>query len=232
MADTVLITGASRGIGLEFARQYASDGWRVHACCRAPGKAGELQEISESSNGRVAVHALDVTDAGAVQALASELDGENIDVLVNNAGVYGPERQPFGDIDDKEWMRVLRVNTVAPLKVSEAFVEHVARSRRKTVAVLSSLMGSIADNGSGGYYIYRSSKAAVNIVVKSMAVDLKSRGILAVVLHPGWVRTDMGGPSATTSPEESVIGMRKVLDGLTPADSGRFFDFHGEALPW
>jgi NAD(P)-dependent dehydrogenase (short-subunit alcohol dehydrogenase family) len=232
MADTVLITGASRGIGLEFAKQYASDGWRVHACCRTPGNAGELQQISESSNGRVDVHALDVTDAGAIRALASELDGESIDVLINNAGVYGPERQPFGSIDEIEWMHVLRVNTVAPLKVSEAFVEQVARSRRKTIAVVSSLMGSIADNGSGGYYIYRSSKAAANIVAKSMAVDLKARGIVAVVLHPGWVQTDMGGPSATTSPEESVSGMRKVLDGLTPADGGRFYDYTGEALPW
>jgi len=232
MANMVLITGANRGIGLELAKQYASDGWRVHACCRTPGRAEALQKLSESSNGSVAVHPLDVTNTAAIQELARKLDRESIDVLINNAGVYGPERQPFGDIDEKEWMHVLRVNAIAPLKVSEAFVGHVARSRRKTIAVVSSLMGSITDNGSGGYYIYRSSKAAANIVTRSMAVDLKARGIIAVVLHPGWVRTDMGGPSATTSPAESVSGMRKVLDGLTPADSGRFFDYHGDALPW
>ncbi len=232
MADTVLITGASRGIGLEFARQYAADGWRVHACCREPGKADGLKQIADASDDRVAVHRLDVTDPAAIRTLARELGSGSIDVLVNNAGVYGPERQPFGDMDESEWMRVLQVNTIAPLKVSEALVEHVASSRRKTIAVVSSLMGSIDDNGSGGYYIYRSSKAAANIVTKSMAVDLRSRGILAVVLHPGWVRTDMGGPSATTSPEESVAGMRKVLGALTPADSGRFFDYRGHALPW
>ncbi len=232
MADTVMITGANRGIGLEFARQYSADGWRVHACCREPGRAEQLNRMARASDGRVTVHRLDVTDASAARALASELDDESIDVLINNAGVYGPERQPFGDINETEWVDVLRVNAIAPLKVSEAFVEHVARSRRKTIAVVSSLMGSIADNGSGGYYIYRSSKAAANIVTKSMAVDLKPRGIVAVVLHPGWVRTDMGGPSATTSPEQSVSGLRKVLDRLTPADSGRFYDYTGEALPW
>jgi len=146
------------------------------------------------------------------------------------AGVMGSKR--FGATDYAEWNRVLAVNLLAPMKMAEAFVEHVASSEQKKIVTLTSVMGSIRDNTSGGYYVYRSSKAAANAVMKSMAVDLKARGIIAVPMHPGWVRTDMGGPSAPVETADSAAGMRKVIESLTLSDSGRFLHFQGKELPW
>ena len=228
---TTLITGASRGIGLELCRQYAADGWTVHACCRRPDEAAELRRLSEAG-GRVILHELDVTDGRQIDAVAASLDGAPIDLLVNNAGVYGKPDGGFGAIDDRVWLYTLKVNTLAPLHVSEALAGNVAKSERRIIAVMTSRMGSIDDNTSGGSYIYRSSKAAVNMVVRSMAVDLARRGITAVVLHPGWVRTDMGGASAPLPVEQSVSGLRRVLAGLRPEDSGRFFAWDGAEVPW
>ena len=232
MADTVLITGASRGLGLEFVRQYAKDGWRVHACARDPKSSSALQGLASAHRGEVRLHALDVADWKAVAALARGLKGEPLDVLLNNAGIYGSRTEPLGKVDADSWIEVLRTNAIAPLKMAEAFVENVAGGRRKVIATVSSLMGSIADNSSGGYYPYRTSKAAVNMVMKSLAVDLKPRGIISVALNPGWVRTDMGGATAPLGVERSVRGMRKVLDGLTRKQSGKFFHYNGEELPW
>jgi len=232
MKGVVLVTGASRGIGLEFARQFSGDGWRVHACCRNADRADALSRLAAKAGGLVSVHALDVTQPDRARTLAAELGSEAVDMLINNAGVYGRDADSFGAVDADAWLEALRVNTIAPLKVSEAFADHVARSRRRVIATITSLMGSLADNTSGGHYAYRTSKAAVNMVARSMAVDLRRRGITVVVLNPGWVRTDMGGPSAPTSVEESVAGMRWVLEGLTLRDSGSFIDFDGEPLPW
>lgn len=225
---TVLITGANRGLGLEFARQYAADGWRVIATCRNPAGARELADLG----GAVDVHALDVTDHGRIQALAKTLKRDAIDVLINGAGIYGPRPAPLGGVNYAAWGEVFRVNAMAPLTVSEGFDDHVARSDLKRIVTITSRMGSIADNDSGGSYIYRSSKAAVNAVMKSLSVDLRPRGITVVVIHPGWVKTDMGGPSALIDPEESVSAMRKVIAGLTMEDSGRFFNYDGPGIPW
>ncbi len=224
---TVLMTGANRGLGLEFARSYATDGWRVHACCRHPEKAKALKAVE----GDLEVHKLDVTDGLRVAGLARELADDAIDVLLNNAGVYGP-RSGFGETDFDDWLDVLKINTIAPLRMAERFVEHVARSERKLIVSISSGMGSIAMNDAGGHYPYRASKAALNMVVKGLSADLAARGIIAVALSPGWVQTDMGGSSAELTPEESVAGMRAVIDGLTPADSGRFLNYQGEDRPW
>ncbi len=224
---TVLMTGANRGLGLEFARSYATDGWRVHACCRHPEKAKALKAVE----GDLVVHKLDVTDGLRVAGLARELADDAIDVLLNNAGVYGP-RSGFGETDFDDWLDVLKINTIAPLRMAERFVEHVARSERKLIVSISSGMGSIAMNDAGGHYPYRASKAALNMVVKGLSADLAARGIIAVALSPGWVQTDMGGSSAELTPEESVAGMRAVIDGLTPADSGRFLNYQGEDRPW
>ncbi len=229
---TTLITGTSRGIGLELTRQYAKDGWTVHACCRKPSDASALASLAAASEGRVHVHALDVTDGAQVRDLARRLSGESIDILINNAGVYGKPDGGFGAVDDKVWLYTLKVNTMAPLHVSEAFVDQVARSERRIIAVMTSKMGSIDDNTSGGHYIYRSSKAAVNIVARSMAIDLRDRGITALVIHPGWVRTDMGGPSAPLTVEQSVTGLRKVLDRVGPDDSGTFLAWDGSGIAW
>ncbi len=224
---TVLITGAGRGLGLEFAKQYADEGWTVHAACREPEAAAGLRGLG----GGVRLARMDVTSAEQVAELADDLRGEAIDLLLNNAGIYGPREYPLGQIDYAAWAEVLRVNTLAPLRVAAAFAEHVAASGQKRMAFVSSRMGSIEQN-SGGGYIYRSSKAALNAAVKSLAIDLAPRGVTAVVIHPGWVRTDMGGPGATIAPAESVAGMRRVFAGLTPDDGGRFFDYDGSSLPW
>ncbi len=229
---TVLVTGANRGLGLEFVRQYAADGWRVFAACRAPHAAKELKMLAAGSDGRIRVQPLDVTDAASVEQAAAALGGEAIDLLLNNAGVGGPPKQRLGSLDYAAWSRVLEVNTLGPMRVIEALLENVARSQRKLIVTITSGMGSIADNTSGGSYAYRSSKAAVNIVMKSLAVDLTPRGITCVVLNPGWVRTDLGGPRGTLSPAESVTAVRSVIASLGPQDSGSFLNYDGKPFPW
>ena len=181
---SVLITGANRGIGLEFARQYLADGWQVYAACRDPTSASELRRLAQASDHNLRVLALDVTNPETVKAVAAELDGQAIDLLLNNAGVGGPRGQTVGNIDYKAWAKVLDVNTMGPMRVSEAFVDHVARSERKLIVTLTSGMGSIADNTSGGSIAYRSSKAAVNMVMRSLAIDLAPRGVTCVVVNP------------------------------------------------
>ena len=228
---TVLITGANRGIGLAFVRAFSSSGWRVHACCRNPDEAGDLNALSQDSADAVKVHRLDVTDGTRIADLAREMADEAIDVLLNNAGVMA-SRTGFGETDFDGWLPVFAANTLGPVRMAEGFVENVARSQRKLIVNISSAMGSVGDNVSGGSMIYRSSKAALNMVSKSLAVDLASRGITVIVFHPGWVQTDMGGPSATVTPKDSVAGMRAVIDRITPSDSGRFFRFDGSEIPW
>ena len=227
-----LITGASQGIGLEMTRQYSLEqDWRVLACPRNPDTATDLAAVAAASQGRVTVHRLDVTDAGHIRSLAGSLSGSPIDLLVNNAGAYGPRDDGFGNVPEKEWLEVFRVNTIAPLKIVEAFAENVAGSDRKLIVTITSKMGSMADD-TGDYYIYRSSKAAVNRVMKNVAIDLKGRGVTCVLLHPGWVRTGMGGDQAPLGVEESVRGLRSVIARITPADTGKFFAHDGAELAW
>lgn len=225
---SVLITGASRGIGLEFARQYAADGWRVHAACRDPDGARDLAGLA----GEVSRHRLDVTDPAEVEALARALGDTPIDLLINNAGIYGPRDLPFDGLDYEIWAQVLATNTLAPMRVVAGFVDHVAASDQKKIVTISSNAGSIANNTTGGSYLYRSSKAALNAAMKSLAVDLANRGIVACVLHPGWVRTDMGGPGAPVGMTESIAGMRQVIARLDAGTSGHFFNYDGTELPW
>jgi NAD(P)-dependent dehydrogenase (short-subunit alcohol dehydrogenase family) len=189
---SALITGANRGLGLEFARQYLDDGWQVYAACRDPKSASELRRLADASDHKLRVIALDVTNSTSVKAAAAELEGRAIDVLINNAGVGGPRGQSIGNIDYETWAHVLDVNTLGPMRVAEAFVDNVAQSERKLIVTITSGMGSIGDNTSGGAFAYRSSKAAVNMVMHSLAIDLAPRGITCVVINPGWVRTDMG----------------------------------------
>jgi NAD(P)-dependent dehydrogenase (short-subunit alcohol dehydrogenase family) len=229
---SALITGANRGLGLEFARQYLADGWQVYATCRHPGSSSELQHMAEASDHKLRIMALDVTDSETVKAAAAELDGQAIDLLLNNAGVGGARGQTIGNIDYAAWAKVLDVNTMGPLRVAEAFVDHVARSERKLIVTLTSGMGSIADNTSGGSIVYRSSKAAVNMVMCSLAIDLAPRGITCVVVNPGWVRTEMGGPNATLEPSESISRLRRLIATLGPEQSGKFFNHTGHEYPW
>jgi len=228
----ILITGASRGIGLEMVRYGMAKGWEVLACCRHPQQADKLLSMAKLSNGRVSVYVVDMLELATVQALAYELRNEAIDMLINSAGVYGSERNSFGQVDAQDWVETLKVNTIAPLKMSEAFIEQLCMGNNKVIACLGSKMGSMDDNTSGGSYIYRSSKAALNAVVKSMSVDLADKKIKCVVLHPGWVKTDMGGPNAEITTKESVSKIFDTLLSLKMEDSGRFIDIDGTDIAW
>ena len=230
---TTLITGANRGIGLEFCRQYAAGGWRVLACCRYPEKADELNKLAAQYPEQVKIHALDVADLVQIDRLAQVLADESIDLLINNAGIYPDSNKGgFGQTNYSEWIQAFRINAMAPLKMAETFAAQVSRSEQKTIVTMTSKMGSIADNSGGGSYLYRSSKAAVNMVVKTLAIDLKPVGITAVLFHPGWVKTDMGGPNALISAEQSVSGIRRVIARLKISDSGKFMGYDGQEIPW
>lgn len=224
---TALITGANRGIGLAFCGHYAAQGWRVFATCRDRDAAAELAVIA----GDVTILEMDVADPGSVAAAAARIGDAPIDLLINNAGIYGSPGQDFGAVDLDGWAHAFRVNTMGPLIVTQAFQDNVARSDRRLVACLTSRMGSISDGG-GGYIQYRSSKAALNMTARSMALDLAVRRVAVVLFHPGWVRTAMGGGSAPLSPRDSVAGMAGVMDGLSMADSGKFFNYDGSEIPW
>ena len=228
----VLITGANRGLGLEFARQYLADGWQVFASCRDPASASELQRLAKAGSGKLTVVSMDVTDAESVHKAATQLDGVAIDLVINSAGIIGVSGQRAGNVDYASWAHVLDVNTMGPLRVLEAFIDHIARSKRKLVVTITSGMGSIGDNTSGGSIAYRSSKAAVNMVMRSAAIDLAPRRISCVVINPGWVKTDMGGPSATLTPQESVTALRRLIETLGLNNSGKFYHYDGSEYPW
>ncbi len=223
---TILITGTNRGIGLELTRQYAAEGWHVIACCRNPDAAAELQKI----DGNVERHALDVTDDAAIKRLAHDLAGRPIDILLNNAGAIG-ERENFGQTGTADWLRLFHINCIAPFHMLEAFQAHLAAGMQKKAVSISTRMASMGDNPSGGSYGYRTSKAALNMAMVTAAADLRGRLILAVI-HPGWVQTDMGGTSAPVKVRDSVAGIRRVIAGLKPADSGHFFNYDGSSIPW
>ncbi len=238
---TVLITGAGRGLGLELVRQYAAEGWTVFACARVPGKAVSLEALAAAAGGQIELHALDLDDHATIDALAARLARRPIDVLLNSAGVmgrgdFGVEGLAFGRFgasDFADWGQVFRVNVMGPMKMAEAFVEHVAASSQKKIVALSSIIGSIAGNRAGSLYAYRASKAALNAVMRSLSIDLqKSHGILVAPIHPGWVRTDMGGPRADLDAPESVRGIRSVIAGLDAGRVGRFWMHDGSELPW
>lgn len=225
----VLITGSNRGIGLEFVKQYAADGWRVLACCRDPQQAAELK-ILAAANTRIKILPLDVADFAQIEALAKQLKHEKIDLLINNAGIFPDPSAGMTHTDN--WLAAFKVNSMAPLKMAEAFSPHLAASQLKKIATLTSKMGSIDDNSSGGSYIYRSSKAAGNMVMKSLSIDLQPKGIAVVTLHPGWVKTAMGGANAAVDTNASVAGMRQVIADLSLSNSGQFMAYDGKVINW
>ena len=224
--STVLITGVNRGIGLELLKQYAAAGWTVIGTVR------DLASELAGSHDAVSLHVLDVTDTAAVNALAEQLAGTAIDVLILNAGVMGDRSVNLGGLDAGDFLRVLEVNVVAPVMCAQAFVSHVAASERRIMVGIGSFLGSVASNTDGGLYSYRASKSGIHAVMRSLSVDLRDQGVIALPMHPGWVQTDMGGPDATITTEQCVTGMRKVIDELTPQDSGRLLTYSGEELPW
>jgi len=229
---TVLITGSNRGIGLEFVRQYINEGWQVIACCRNTESAHQLNNIKDSNSNRLIIHKLDVSNFKMIEELASTLHDTPIDLLINNAGIYGGNNNTFGSIDYQDWTNAFVINTMAALKIAESFVSNIECSNIKKMVFLSSQMGSISDNGSGQSYIYRSTKTALNSVVKSLSIDLKHKGIKVLTLHPGWVLTDMGGTNAQITTEESVKSIKNIIDNMNMNNSGSFLDYEGKTILW
>ena len=224
-----LITGANRGLGLEFTRQYLAAGDKVIAACRQA--SADLTKLGQSAGDRLEIVPLDVTDHASIDALAQSLAGRVIDVLINNAGIYGPRDQSLDSLDYAAWAQTFAVNTMAPLKLIMSLRANLLKSSAPKAITITSRMGSIAETP-GGSVIYRSSKAAVNMVIRNLSKDLSGDGIAFAVMHLGWVKTDMGGPQATLTPEESISGMRKVIAGLDKSKSGSYFNYDGTLIPW
>lgn len=225
VSKTVLITGANRGLGLEFARQYAKAGWSVIGTARTPDKATELKALG------VRVMQLDVADAASVERLAADLENQPIDVLLNNAGMANRGAE-FETVDFESVEHVLAVNTVGPMRVTQALLTNLRLGSTKKIVSISSDLGSIEKNTGGGFIGYRESKAALNMFARSLAAELGDEGFTCIVMSPGWVRTDMGGPEAPLSPAESINGMRAVIDGLGSDDNGTFKKYDGTTVPW
>ena len=227
----ILITGANRGLGLGFAKKCLKKNVHVLATVRDIKGSKELLALKERFPDNLEIFELDLLKKKAGYTLANFLGDRPIDVLINNAGV-GSTNQHFRAVSPKPWLEVLKVNLIAPLIVTQAIIDNVKKGSDKKIYFLSSQLGSIADNTSGGMYIYRSSKTGLNQVVKSLSVDLKAQGITVVSLHPGWVKTDMGGPNAPVSIDESIEGMMQIIDSTDIRDTGRFLNYDGKELPW
>ncbi len=236
-SPTVFITGANRGIGLEFARQYAAAGWHVIATCRTPSAAEELTALA-AGHDNLMVEQLDVTDHARIDQLAQQLQGQPIDLLLNNAAMLGElPSQTFGSLSYEAFKQVMAVNVFGPLKLAEALVKHVAASDEKKIVALTSGLGSMTlTTRMGRFYNYRSSKAALNMAMRALRADLKERGIVVGLVSPGMVQTRMlaasgyRGPALTTA--ESVRGMRAVIAALDSADAGAVINYDGEVIPW
>lgn len=246
---TILVTGARQGLGLEFVRQYAAEGWRVLATCLDPNSANELNDLAGRARSGVTVHELDVDNHDQVDGCAKELAGEPIDLLLNNAGQAGNWEGTFGSLDFVDWQSVIRTNLFGPAKVAEAFLEHVAGSERKLMVTVASGLASLELNtegrdvleydnyegqglGPGGLLYYRTSKAALNMMNRNLAVFVRNRGVTVLGVAPGHVRTEMGGWDAPGLPEDSVRGMREVIANAGPNDSGKVILYDGREYPW
>lgn len=225
-----LITGANRGIGLALVKAYAGRRDKVFAAVRAAGDRGELDAAADASRGWIEVIELDVSDPVDVARAKRQLEAEPIDVLINNAGVSGPDRQSALDMDFEGLAETLSVNAIAPLRIANAFLANVKAAKGKIIT-LSSQMGQM-QSASSDSLAYRVSKAAVNKLMRGLATELKPQGVPVLIVHPGWVRTDMGGDSAQLSPEESAAGMMKLIDKLDIASTGKFLAWNGKELAW
>lgn len=233
--STVLITGAGRGLGLGLAQTYLEDGWDVIALVRQASP-----ELIRLAGANLDIRECRLTDDGELAAATDHFRDGAIDVLINNAGrmakatsqAGGDSVQGFGLFQRSLWHEVFDINLFTPMRLAELLIEPLQRAERGRIVTLSSMLGSMARNDSGGLYAYRASKAAVNAITKSMSIDLAERGVIAVAMHPGWVRTDMGGAKAPLDIGTAVRGMKRVIDGLGLADSGRFLSWDGSELPW
>jgi NAD(P)-dependent dehydrogenase (short-subunit alcohol dehydrogenase family) len=227
---TVLVTGANRGIGLEFVTQYGAEGADVIACCREPAKADALNALVKTAR-NVRVAALDVSDPKSVAALRKDLGDAPIDILINNAGISGPRGRTEGDFPFDAIAQVFAVNSIAPVMVASALRENLKLSKDKKLVTITSQLGSIANHG-GGASAYNASKAAVNSFMRGLSISWAKDGISVGIFHPGWVSTDMGGASAPVTPPQSVTGLRARIAELSPQNSGTFRDYAGKEIAW
>ncbi|WGW01200.1 SDR family oxidoreductase [Vibrio sp. YMD68] len=227
--SAIFITGANRGIGLSLTQHYLNNNHRVYATYRDAASASDLLSLSDQNSNLTCIQ-LEITDYQAVNLLPSQI--QPIDILINNAGYYGPKGYGLGNTDVEEWRRVFEVNTIAPLKLVETLLPLLKNSDVKKIACLSSRVGSMSENTSGGGYIYRSSKAALNSVVKSLSNDLTHDGFTVLALHPGWVQTEMGGPNALIDTDTSASGLINVIESSNTKVSGHFFNFDGSEIDW
>ena len=228
----IVITGANRGIGLEFVRRYLERGDRVDAGVRNPQSADELSALEAASGGRLRIFSCNVSKDPSVKAFAEAI-GENIpvDLLVNNAGIFGSTK-PLADMDFDDLARTYDTNAIGALRVTRALLPHLRRGSARRIVMISSSLGSVEEDTNSGCYGYRMSKAALNIASKNLAIDLRPEGFTVLIVHPGWVQTAMGGPTAPTTVQESVAGLLEQIDRRSLADTGTFFDLTGKAVPW
>jgi NAD(P)-dependent dehydrogenase (short-subunit alcohol dehydrogenase family) len=230
----VLITGANRGLGLEFARQYSADGWDVIATARNPKQSQELNRLAQSK--RVSLQALDVTSDDSVKHLAEALNGTPVDLLILNSAIFTRDGNKLGDLNFAGWRESFETNVLGAMRVAQALIQNVAASKRKQIVAISTGMGSLESLattiGFGSAYQYRSSKAALNMAMSILAKDVEPQGISVLIFSPGWVQTDMGGPNAALTPEQSIAGMRKVLEGNPMELAGKFLSYDGTTWPW
>lgn len=246
---SVVITGANRGLGLEFTRQFLASGWTVHAGVRRPAQASSLAELAEAEPSTLNIHAVDLSEFSSIDQFAAGIGDAPIDVLINNAGIMDIGTSDFseknrhsiqvlGSLDHDAWAEVFRTNVLGTTRLTEALLPNIAAGADRKIVMISSIMGSIAACvlGSfppgGGLYLYRSTKAALNMVTRNMAADLAGRGFTVIAVNPGWVRTDMGGADAMFDAATSVGNMISVITGATPADNGSFISHDGARLPW
>lgn len=232
MTNTILVTGANRGIGLELVKQYAKTGCIVLACCRYPDSAAALQDLSHTYQS-IHIYQLDISDDHQIKQLASQLKNTTIDILFNNAGIAGQDNA-FGDITQDDLMETFKVNTVGPVLLTQALINQVERGKRKLIVNTSSQLGSIELNQdvSWFWFSYRLSKSALNAATRTLANQLKSKGIIVISMDPGWVKTDMGGKNAPTTTEECVKGIMSALEGVSLSDTGMFVGRDGLYVPW
>jgi len=227
--STVFITGCNRGLGLKFVEAYAKQDWHVIATCRNPQDAKELNLLAHEYPS-IAIYPLEVENSEQIKHLADHLNLEAIDILINNAGIY--RSCTLGNLDKKAWLESFAINTIAPYEIVKSFLPHLHRGNQKKIVSITSKMGSIDDNTSGGSYIYRTSKSALNSMMRSLQHDLANDGIATLTLHPGWVKTDMGGLGAWISADESVNGMLKQIAKLNLSNSGNYVDYAGKKINW
>ena len=228
---TILVTGANRGLGIEFVEQYLNEGNEVIATYRNENSSMDLIEMgNERSN--LKLHQLDVSSNKSLNSFAENLGDSPIDIFINNAGVYGPRNSSFGNVDEENWIPAIKVNAIAPLLLTQLIIKNIRAGTDKKLIYITSKMGSIDDNKGGGAYVYRSSKTALNVVVKSLSIDLKNENIAVALIHPGWVKTDMGGPNALIDKDTSVRGMTEVISNLDISSTGNFYNYDGSIIPW